>query len=275
MANNGFSCDEFPKVNFRNEMDTTNRMILKMPVAVTSCEEVVQSVIGACSENSGKYVCVANVHMCMESYDNLEFRQVVNKADLVIPDGMPLVWALRLLGEKQAYHVRGSDLLLKVCAKAEKFNIPIGLYGGTADSLRDFISFLAGEFSSLHITCSISPPFRPLNVQEDAEFVERIKSSGARILFIGIGCPKQEKWMATHVDQLDCVMIGVGAAFDFFSGRKRHAPLWMQKAGLEWLFRLASDPRRLWKRYLKHNPRFIWYFSRQWLSEKLSLCSLW
>ncbi|MCF6290945.1 MAG: WecB/TagA/CpsF family glycosyltransferase [Desulfobacterales bacterium] len=201
----------------------------------------------------------------MESFDSPDFRQVVNNADLVVADGMPLVWALKSLGEKQACQVRGSDLLLRLCAAAEKGNIPIGLYGGTPDSLRDFKSFLAREFPSLDIACTVSPPFRPLDIQEDAGYVEQINAAGAKILFVGIGCPKQEKWMAEHRDSLACVMVGVGAAFDFFSGRKKHAPRWMQRAGLEWLFRLACEPGRLWKRYSRHNPRFIWHFGKQLL----------
>jgi N-acetylglucosaminyldiphosphoundecaprenol N-acetyl-beta-D-mannosaminyltransferase len=242
--------------------------ILHMPVAVTSYDEVVPSVIGASSAGYGKYICVANVHMCMESYDNPEFCQVVYNADLVVPDGRPLVWALRLLGEKHAFQVRGSDLLLKLCAEAQQKNIPVGFYGGTPESLQDFQAYLKREYPLLPIACAISPPFRPLSVEEDAACVAQIIASGTKILFVGIGCPKQENWMAAHKNRLGCVMIGVGAAFDFFSGRKKHAPRWMQKAGLEWVFRLASDPRRLWKRYLKHNPRFVWYFLRQLWFEK-------
>ena len=113
------------------------------------------------------------------------------------------------------------------------------------------------------VTSCISPPFRELTDQEDAEYIKQLNESGTKILFVGIGCPKQEIWMATHKQKVRCVMIGVGAAFDFFSGRKKHAPRRMQKVGLEWLFRLANDPKRLWKRYLKHNPRFIWYFGKQ------------
>jgi N-acetylglucosaminyldiphosphoundecaprenol N-acetyl-beta-D-mannosaminyltransferase len=131
------------------------------------------------------------------------------------------------------------------------------------------MSYLAKEFPTLNIACSISPPFRPLTVEEDEIYIQQINDAGVRILFVGIGCPKQENWMAAHKERLLCVMIGVGAAFDFFSGRKRHAPRWMQKAGLEWLFRLVSDPRRLWRRYLKHNPRFVWHFGKQWLAYKL------
>ncbi len=246
-------------------MNPKFKNILKMPVAVTSYNEASQWVF---EQTECKYVCVSNVHMCMEAFDDSNFCGVVNNADLVVPDGMPLVWALKLLGEKDANQVRGSDLLLKLCDDAEKNNIPIGLYGGTPDSVFDMLEFLKNEYPDLDIPFFSSPPFRPLTQEEDAIYIRDINASGIKILFVGIGCPKQEKWMALHRESLNCVMIGVGAAFDFFSGRKRHAPRWMQKNGLEWLFRLCSDPKRLWKRYLKHNPRFVYYFIKQLLGHK-------
>ncbi len=249
-------------------MHVPHKKIIKLAVAVTDYSGATQWIIDAAQGREGRYVCVANVHMCMETHDHGDFEQIVNSAGLTVPDGMPLVWALKLLGEKQAGQVRGSDLFLKLCAEAEKRSIPVGLYGGTPASLRDLNRFLGREFPSLSVVCGISPPFRPLTPREDGEYIQQINAAGARILFVGIGCPNQEKWMAGHKEKLTCVMVGVGAAFDFFSGRKKHAPRWMQKAGLEWIFRLASDPKRLWKRYLKHNPRFIWYFAKQLLRSR-------
>lgn len=241
-----------------------------MPVAVTSVELAGKAVFASAQARESLYVCVANVHMCMEAFDSPEFNVVVNGADLVVPDGKPLVWGLRALGAREARHVRGSDLLLHLCSRAEKEGVAIGLYGGTQESLTDFQRFLRESFPVLRIAFAASPPFRPLTPEETAQYAGDIMDSGASILFVGIGCPKQEKWMAAHRGILPCVMIGVGAAFDFFSGRKKHAPRWMQTAGLEWLFRLASDPKRLWKRYLKHNPRFVYHFTRQWLRWRLS-----
>ncbi len=249
-------------------MKAPHKKILNMLVAVTSYEDAGKRIIKAAQQGIGSYVCVANVHMCMETFDDPRFCGIVNHAELVVPDGVPLMWGLKLLGEKNAAQVRGSDLLLCLCREAEKREISIGLYGGTEDSLLDFKNFLKREFSGLSVGFSSSPPFRELAGEEKAGYVEQINNSGCKILFVGIGCPKQEKWMAEHRDKLSCVMIGVGAAFDFFSGRKRHAPRWVQKAGLEWLFRLASDPCRLWKRYLKHNPRFVWHFGRQLVKER-------
>ncbi|MEA1901327.1 MAG: WecB/TagA/CpsF family glycosyltransferase [Thermodesulfobacteriota bacterium] len=245
-----------------------HRYILNIRIAITSHDNALASILQWTTNPVSRYVCVSNVHMCMEAFDNHDFCQIVNNADLVVPDGLPLVWGLKALGEKHAFQVRGSDLLLKLCGEAQKRNIPIGLYGGTQDSLDDFLKFLKNEFPDLRIPFFSAPPFRELTQEEEANYVNEINASGARILFVGIGCPKQENWMAKHKDKLSCVMIGVGAAFDFFSGRKKHAPRWMQRAGLEWFFRLSSDPRRLWKRYLKHNPRFVYFFLRQWLRER-------
>lgn len=241
---------------------------MKMSVAISSYENAGEQIIKSAQSKVGGYVCVANVHMCMEAFDSNEFNRVVNDADLVVPDGMPLVWALKLLGEKTAAQVRGSDLLLHLCNEASGKDISIGLYGGTPDSLHDFESFLHRKFPDINIVFSVSPPFRELTPEEKNHYVQEINRSGCGILFVGIGCPKQERWMAEQKDKLSCVMIGVGAAFDFFSGRKKHAPRWMQHFGLEWFFRLASDPRRLWKRYLKHNPRFVYYFGKQLLQSK-------
>lgn len=255
----------------KDYMKASKRNVVSMDVAVTSYKESTQFVVSSAIESRSKYVCVSNVHMCMEVYDSEVFRSVVNNADLVVPDGKPLAWALKLLGEKGATQVRGSDLLLHVCKEAEMMQVPIGLYGGTENSLTDFISFLKNEFPTLEIAYSYSPPFRELTENEKSDCVKAIRESGARIMFVGIGCPKQERWMAEHKGKIDCVMLGVGAAFDFFSGRKKHAPRWMQNAGLEWFFRLCSDPVRLFYRYGKHNPRFIYYFGKQLLLEKLHL----
>lgn len=250
-------------------MNVPCKKIVKMDVAVTSYEDAGNRIIEAALQNMGKYVCVSNVHMCMEAFDCNDFYKVIKGAFLVVPDGVPLVWALKALGEKKASQVRGSDLLLNLCTKAQQQSLPIGLYGGTSETLADLMYFLKKDFPALAIPFYRSPPFRELTQKEKAKYVNEINKSGVKILFVGIGCPKQEKWMAEHKDMLSCVMIGVGAAFDFLSGRKKNAPLWMQKAGLEWLFRLNSDPRRLWKRYLMHNPRFVYHFMKQFVVKHL------
>ncbi|MDB9374856.1 WecB/TagA/CpsF family glycosyltransferase [Nodularia sphaerocarpa] len=183
---------------------------------------------------------------------------------------MPLVWGLKALGVHNTSRVYGPTLTLSVCAEAAEKNIPIALYGGTPESLAAFTKFLEQRFPNIKILCQIAPPFRPLTTEEDAEFTQKIVESGASILFVGIGCPRQEIWMAEHKERIPAVMLGVGAAFDFHSGRVKQAPGWMQKLGLEWLFRLIMEPKRLWKRYFKHNPRFIVIFLIQFLHYKLT-----
>lgn len=241
------------------------RLVLDMRVDASSYGKALKLVFDWVKVPGAKYICVSNVHMCMETYDDEYFRDVVNGADMVVPDGRPLVWSLRLLGIKSATQVRGSDLLLELCREAQDQDISIGLYGGSPDSLRDLQNFFSNKFPSLNVVCAISPPFRKVTTEEDMNYVNQINASGTHILFVGIGCPKQEIWMYEHRASLSCVMIGVGAAFDFFSGHKKHAPKWMQKIGFEWIFRLLYEPRRLWKRYLKQNPRFLWLFTKQLL----------
>ena len=241
-------------------MGLASRYVLGMRVDATSYEDASQHVVQWAREGRSAYVCVATVHMTMEAFDSSEFQRVVNGADLVTPDGRPLVWALRSLGIKDATQVRGTDLTTHVVERAARERVPIGLYGGTPELLQRFARTLKSRYPATRVVCQIAPPFRPLTPEEDERVTQEIVSSGARIVFVGIGCPKQERWMVLHKERIPAVMLGVGAAFDFHTGRVRQAPHWMQVAGLEWVFRLLMDPKRLWKRYAKHNPRFVALF---------------
>jgi N-acetylglucosaminyldiphosphoundecaprenol N-acetyl-beta-D-mannosaminyltransferase len=246
-------------------MRLISRDVLGMRVDATSYEDASRRVVWWAQEGRSAYVCVASVHMVMETFDSKAFREVVNGADLITPDGRPLMWALRSLGVKGASQVRGTDLTTHVVEHAAREKVQIGLYGGTPESLDSFVRVLEARYPEVKVACRIAPPFRPLTAEEDEDVTREIVASGARILFVGIGCPKQERWMAGHKGRIPAVMLGVGAAFDFHTGRVRQAPHWMQVAGLEWVFRLVMDPRRLWKRYAKHNPRFVGLFLRQLL----------
>lgn len=230
-----------------------------MRVDATSYELASRSIVQWAKQGLSRYVCVANVHMVMEAWDSADFRRIVNHASLVTPDGMPLVWVLRALGVRHASRVYGPDLTLAICESAARERIPIALYGGTAESLDQLVSYLIGKYPGLDIRCRISPPFRELSPMESLEYRKQLNDSGARITFVGLGCPKQERWMASNMGVVNSVMVGVGAAFDFHSGRVRQAPAFFQRVGMEWLFRLLMEPRRLWKRYFKHNPRFVLY----------------
>ena len=219
-------------------------------------------------EGLSKYVCVAPVSSVMEAHDSADFLRIMNEAALVTPDGMPLVWSLRLLGCRDATRVYGPDLTLKVIEMAAFQGLPVGLYGGSEATLGRLLKVIGARFPNLHVAWACSPPFREITAEEEKATIEEIVKSGARILFIGLGSPKQERWMAAHRGRVQAVMLGVGAAFDFLAGAKPQAPRWMMGIGLEWLFRLATEPRRLWKRYLKQNPRFIVLFALQLLGVK-------
>jgi N-acetylglucosaminyldiphosphoundecaprenol N-acetyl-beta-D-mannosaminyltransferase len=250
-----------------------HRFILKMRLDIANYEDSTQRILSWAISRENRYVCAANVHMVMEAYDSSRFAKVINDADLVTSDGMPLVWALRLLGVSNAMRVYGPTLMLHVCEAAAKKNIPIGLYGGTPQSLAEFVKVLENRFIGIQIACQIAPPFRTLKASEKAAYAQQIRDSGAQILFVGIGCPKQEYWMAEQheINIIQSVMIGVGAAFDFHSGKVKQAPQWIQNYGLEWLFRLNQEPRRLWKRYAYHNPRFVVLFFYQWLQSHINV----
>ncbi len=205
----------------------------------------------------GGYVCFSTVHMTMESFDNPEYAAKVNAADLIISDGMPIVWMQKLQGEGQAARIRANDLMIMLCAYAEKNDLTVGFYGGKQTVIDAILERAKRNFPKLKIVYAFSPPFRPLTDEEDAAITTEINEKKPDILFMGLGCPKQENWMSAHKDKLTSVMLGVGASFDFFAGNVRESPEWLGKLGLEWLFRLTQEPRRLWKRYLILNPRFM------------------
>jgi N-acetylglucosaminyldiphosphoundecaprenol N-acetyl-beta-D-mannosaminyltransferase len=239
--------------------------ILGMRVDKTSYSHATELICNWAAVGSSRYVCIATVNNVMESFDSRDFRRVMNESDLVTPDGMPLVWGLLLLGRKGATRVYGPDLTPVILSQAERQRIPVGFYGGSASTLARLRQVLANRFPKLEIAYSYSPPFRPLSSEEDQAVVAAINSSGTRILFVGLNTPKQDFWMADHRDRVASVMVGVGAAFDFLAGSKPQAPRWMMRIGMEWLFRLMTEPKRLWKRYLKHNPRFVALFGMQLL----------
>ncbi len=246
-------------------VDLQQRYVLGQRLDATDYADATERVVDWARRGESRYVCLSNVHMVMQGWDDPNFRQIINTADLITTDGVPLVWCLRALGVPSAVRVYGPDLTLHVCATAAQQQLAIGLYGGTAQSLKEFAALLQSRFPAIEIACSIAPPFRPLTAAEDATYTKQLAESGARILFVGIGCPKQEIWMSEHRGRLNMPMLGVGAAFDFHAGRIKQAPAWLQAIGLEWLFRLLMEPRRLWRRYAWHNPRFVLFFIGQLL----------
>lgn len=251
-----------------------SRYILGTRVDALNYSKAVSLIIDWANRKQSRYVCVPAVHMIMEGYDSKPFQDILNNADLVTPDGMPVVFALKMMGVNSASRVYGPTLTLKVCEAAAKEGIKIGLYGGTTESLNDFKHFLWEKFPNINIVCAISPPFRELTAEENARYVDEISSSGVQILFVGIGCPKQERWMSKHKERLSTVMVGVGATFDFHSGRVRQAPTWVQNIGMEWFFRLMMEPRRLFMRHAKHNPRYLILLAMQLVARRFGV-KLW
>lgn len=237
--------------------------ILGMRVDATTYAAATERIIEWARQGRCATVCAANVHMVMEAYDDARFRDVVNRADLVTSDGMPLVWGLRMLGHPGAARVYGPDLMLAVLAAAERERMPVAFYGGSPEALQRLCERVTREWPALPVVAAISPPFRALRAEEDAAYARQLRQSGARLVFVGLGCPKQERWMHAQREQTGAVLLGVGAAFDFLTGAKPQAPRWMMRGGLEWLFRLISEPARLWRRYLILNPRFVALFALQ------------
>ena len=188
---------------------------------------------------------------------------------MVIPDGMPIVWGLRLQGIRDQMRVCGPDLTPLLCERAEADGIPVGFYGVTDDTMARLLDEAARRWPRLKVTYAYSPPFRELSQEQELAIAGEIARSGARLLFVGLGCPKQDWWTVRQLGRFPGVLLPVGAAFDFLAGTKSRPPEWIRRAGLEWVHRLATEPRRLWYRYLYHNPRFVALFIRQLIEQRV------
>jgi len=210
------------------------------------------------SKKKTSYVCISNVNNVVEAQKNPLFKRIQNEADLSVCDGMPLVWSARLRGLKLNERVYGLALMQQMLRGGEEKGYRNYFYGSTEEVLKAMVSKIRSQYPKLEICGFYSPAFRPLTEAEKESIVKDINNSGADIVWVGLGCPKQEIWMYEFKDRLSCpVLIGVGAAFDFFAGTKKQAPVFIQKSGFEWLFRLCSEPKRLWRRYLINNSIFI------------------
>jgi N-acetylglucosaminyldiphosphoundecaprenol N-acetyl-beta-D-mannosaminyltransferase len=239
-----------------------SRYLLDVRVDVCDYLEAAHAIL-AMAEAGGGMTCVATVHTLMEAWDDPAFRAIVNDAELVTSDGMPLVWSLRALGARSASRVYGPTLLPFLCEQAARRGVPVGFYGGRPEVAEALAHRLVRRYPRLAIAFTHAPPHSDAPPAVDGDVAAAIEDSGARVLFVGLGCPKQERWMAAYREHVSCALVGVGAAFDFVAGAKRQAPTWMQRAGLEWLFRLGCEPRRLWRRYAWHNPRFALHMGLQ------------
>jgi N-acetylglucosaminyldiphosphoundecaprenol N-acetyl-beta-D-mannosaminyltransferase len=215
---------------------------------------------------AARYVCCADVHSIMQGYRDLLLRGVYHRATLITPDGMPLVWLCQHAGERNAGRVYGPDLMLAVAERGSNRGYRHFFYGATSEVLDKLAAALRVRFPEMQVAGMVAPPFRPLTPEEDAAIIEQINNSRADVVWVGLGAPKQDLWMATHAGKLRVpVLIGVGAAFDFHAGVKPQAPRWMQRRGFEWAFRVMTEPRRLWRRYAFNIPPFVWLTALQWL----------
>jgi N-acetylglucosaminyldiphosphoundecaprenol N-acetyl-beta-D-mannosaminyltransferase len=244
--------------------------ILGIPLALTDYERTMDWIDEMVSDRRRGYVSAAAVHLVMVSQEDSLTRKAVLGCSLAVPDGLPLVWAMRSLGH-DASRVYGPDLMARYCERSVRTGTRMYLYGGrNQGALVQLALNLRKRFPGVKIVGGYSPPFRPLTDRERDWIVHDINGCGADVVWVGIGQPKQEKWMAQLRDRLEApVLVGVGAAFDFHAGLVPQAPDWMQHVGLEWLYRLAREPRRLWRRYLRYNPRFIAGFARQYARSRV------
>jgi len=242
------------------------KRILQTLISTGSYQDFIDQVFHLAASKPSSYVCFSNVHMLIEAHKDGQFNQVVNQADMATPDGVPLRIAMRILYGIRQDRVAGMDVfphLLKEAAKQQK---SVYLYGGTQEVLDKIVAKTGREIPSLKIVGSYSPPFRQLTEAEDAAIVAQINALNPDLVFVALGCPKQEKWAADHLGRVKGCMLAVGGAFTVYAGMQVRAPKWMQKASLEWLYRLMQEPGRLWKRYLVTNSLFLYLFIRDYLT---------
>lgn len=243
--------------------------VLGVAISAINMEIALTTVEGWIRRRELHYICVTPVHSVMECQRDPSLRKIFNASGLATPDGMPLVWLCRLGGYPRVERVYGPDLVLALCEHSSAYGYRHFFYGGAQGVPEQLAINLQSRFPGLVVAGTYSPPFRSLTLEEDAQIVQMINTAGPDVVWVGIGSPKQERWMAGHRGQLAApVLIGVGAAFDFNTGRVKQAPRWMQRSGLEWLFRLMTEPRRLWKRYLINNPLFVFLVVAQMLGLK-------
>ncbi len=232
--------------------------VLGVGLSAINLDSALEAIGAALANRTKGYICVTGVHGVMEAQDDARFRDILNHSFLNTPDGMPMVWMGRIHGHRDMRRVYGPDLMLLVCDFTQRHGYKHFFYGGADGVAPQLAANLRARFPGLQIAGTYTPPFRPLNAAEEEALIKQVSEAKPDIIWVGLSTPKQEKFMAQFKDRLDAtLMFGVGAAFDFHAGRVRQAPLWMQRSGLEWFFRLCCEPRRLWRRYFRNNPLFL------------------
>lgn len=242
----------------RDLVDGSHGNVLGVKVAALTMEQAVKGILDWGKSGVGGYVCFAPVHSIMEAHDHPAVKEALNGAVMVSPDGGPVASVVASQGHRGLERLSGPDAMLEVCKEAAHRGVKIGLYGSTPETLALLQQNLTASIPGLQIGYVCSPPFKALSDEEKDAIINEIAQSGVEVLFVGLGCPKQELWMKENAPRLKPVLLGVGAAFDFHAGKLKRAPDWMRNNNLEWFFRFASEPKRLFGRYAKHNPRFLW-----------------
>ncbi|MBW4685938.1 MAG: WecB/TagA/CpsF family glycosyltransferase [Komarekiella atlantica HA4396-MV6] len=242
------------------------KKVLDFPITALRFDDQIQTILKWASTRESKTVCVANVHMLMEAHSNPEFASVLRNADLVTPDGMPLVWMMRKMGARYQDRVAGMDIFLALCQLAQTQNLSVFFVGSQTEILSRMRKKLEREFPQLKIAAMEPLPFRPLTEIEDEALIKKINYSGASVVLVSLGCPKQENWMAQHKGKIQAVMLGLGGVFPVYAGIHKRAPRMIRDLGLEWLYRWVQEPRRLWGRYATTIPPFMWLATKQLLS---------
>lgn len=237
--------------------------VIDAPIDQVTWEEAIQRLSSWGEQHESRVVCICNAHSVVTAKQDIEFNQVLQHADMSTPDGAPVAWMINKVSGQPQARINGPDLMLKYCEHAEKIGQSIYLYGGQESTLNILVDVLKSKYPNLKIAGHLSPPFRELSDEEKNKIIQDINDSGAHTVWVGLGCPKQEKWMHEHKGKINAVMVGVGAAFDYHAGTIKRAPKWMQNSGLEWFHRLCSEPKRLWKRYLVTNTLFVIYALKQ------------
>lgn len=241
-----------------NIQKLVRHQLITIQISLGQYSDFVTAIINNAEMSSSSYVCVANVHMLVEAHNDPDFAEVVNNSEIITPDGNPLTWALKFLYGISQPRVAGMDLLPSLLDEASKKSIPIYFYGGTTSMLNSTLEYVAHFYPNLNIAGVYSPPFRPLTSIEESFVIDNINNSKAKIVFVALGCPKQEKWMASMKGRVQATMIGIGGALPVMIGLQKRAPIWMQKSSLEWFYRLLQEPKRLFKRYAITNSIFLW-----------------
>lgn len=244
-------------------MPSSHTQLLATRIDALSWEQAVGRIVRWAQAGASRMVCLCNVHSLVTARRDAELGRALADADLNSPDGAPLAWLMRRRGWPEQQRMPGPDMMWKVLEEAQRLQLPVFLLGGSPQTLDKLVATLHASFPSLPLAGHLSPPFRALSDQENAAIAERVNASGARILLVGLGCPKQEKWMAAQRGRVQAVMLGVGAAFDYHAGVIMRAPVAWQRAGFEWLYRLLQEPTRLASRYLLTNVLFLLSLPRE------------